>query len=66
MIYSTNEHSYDDETIWQKCKNHSITLLLVKSSDNHKGKQCQSKIMGGLSPIQLKNYDGYSKVFGDN
>ena len=50
-IYNTSEHGYDDETMWSKCKNHAITLLLVKSSDSHKGKQWQSKIMGGLSPI---------------
>ena len=37
-VYTTADHGYDDETIWAKCKNHTISLLLVKSSDYHKGK----------------------------
>lgn len=51
LVYTTTEHDYDDESIWAKCKNHAITLLLVKSGNTHKGKQAKSKIMGGLSPM---------------
>ena len=43
-----------------------ITLLLIKSNDTHKGNKCKSKIMGGLSPIQFKNYEGDSQIFENN
>ena len=58
LAYTSNQHNYDHETIYEKCKNHVISLLLLKSSTNHKGKDCKSKIMGGLSPIKIKNYEG--------
>ena len=58
LVYTSNQHIYDHETIYEKCKDHAITLLLLKSSTNHKGKDCKSKIMGGLSPLKIKNYEG--------
>ena len=58
MVYTSKDHAYNHETIYEKCKNHTITLLLVKSSTN--------KIMGGLIPVKLQNYNGWSSVLPDN
>ena len=54
------------KTIYEKCKNHVISLLLIKSSTKHKGKDCKSKIMGGLSPVQIKNYSGFTDLLPNN
>ena len=50
LVYTSKDDAYDHETIFQKSKNHVITLLLVKSTTN--------KIMGGVIPIQFQNLNG--------
>ena len=44
----------------------TISLLLMKSSTNHEAKNCKSKIMGGLSPVHIKNYNGFTELLPDN
>ena len=50
LVYTSKDDAYDHETIFQKSRNHVITLLLVKSTTN--------KIMGGVIPIQFQNLNG--------
>ena len=66
MLYSSNLHDYDSETIYEKCQGHATTLLLIKSSKKHKEIDCLSKILGGLAPVEIKNYNGYSDLLPDN
>ena len=54
MIYSSTEYAYNRETIFDKCKNHVITLLIVKSTTN--------KIMGGLIPIKFQELNAPSAL----
>ena len=38
----------------------------MKTSRRHDEVDCESKIIGGLTPVEIKDYDGYSSLLPDD
>jgi hypothetical protein len=53
-IYSCTQDGYSLNTIYEKCKNHAITLLLIKSNFQ--------KILGGYTQTEWKDYNGKKEI----